>query len=141
MPPAGGNENRIVASFRSATMFSGWPLPEGAEVVKGLLVRFWVYAVRLKRGALRKGGLDSCFGFRWIGGCHGLRYGVCAPFFSLRLHPNPSLREYACAGYGRRSGPAGPDADFAFATVSRAWGRLNQIDARQLGPGPGATSD
>ena len=42
---------------------------------------------------------------------------VVEPFFSLRLHPNTSLRESACL-YGSRAGRFGPDTEYSAATVS-----------------------
>ena len=63
----------------------------------------------------------------------------------MRLHPNTSLRGYACS-ISSRSGICGtnvepPDTDDSIATVSRTLGRLNQTDARLKTPSPGATSD
>jgi hypothetical protein len=82
-------------------------LPERVDLVKRLLAQFWVYVLRGNRLGFLKCGLVCCVGLRCAGGCRGLRCEVFAPFFSLRLHPYPSLREYACECCGRRSGRLG----------------------------------
>jgi hypothetical protein len=66
---------------------------------------------------------------------------VVEPFFSLRLHPNTSLRKRV------RRLPAAAQVHLwdltpgFFCDRLALHGRLNQIDARPRKPGPGATSD
>ena len=84
----------------------------------------------------------------WENGCHGLIFEVVAPFFSLRRHPNTSLRESVClwrqpAGSKRRGEirPSRPDTEYSVATVSHCQSRLNQLDARHQGRVQVALSD
>ncbi len=58
---------------------------------------------------------------------------VVEPFFSSRLHPNTSLREYVCLSRQSFRIPAEPDTEYSAATVSPTLRRLNQIVARQQG--------
>lgn len=63
-----------------------------------------------------------------------------APFFSLRRHPYPFLRECVCLAAVVQV-PEGPDTEYSAATVSQTLGRLNQIDAPPGRPSPLTLSD
>jgi hypothetical protein len=73
-------------------------IPERAWDVKGFLVCFFAYSGRRSLGRLLCVGWLRVFEPSRLQalGCHGLVFEVVEPFFSLRLHPNTSLRECVC---------------------------------------------